>query len=301
MNKKFILSLNTGMFVNRFTDYNKFTKFISEYLKIDYVQLTSDFLMLNMDSKNSHNHAEKIFKIFQKKNLKVNSTFTGTFSRLNHLSHPDKEHQEFWINWFKRFFKISKAMGASYCGSHLGIVGIDQKNEVNKILKKTLYRNWQILSEYAYKINLDGILWEPMSIKREFGHTISSTKKIHKMLNSSSKTPFYLCLDPAHGDESSKNTDDSNPYKWLEKFLNQSPVVHLKQKIKGNFSHLPFNETNNKKGVIKRKKIIDVLSQSKLKKHELVLELSFKERSSVELKMYNDILESVQYWQKAIN
>ena len=26
-NKKFILSLNTGMFVNRFTDYNKFSNF----------------------------------------------------------------------------------------------------------------------------------------------------------------------------------------------------------------------------------------------------------------------------------
>ena len=61
-NKKFILSLNTGMFVNRFTDYNKFSNFLKNYLKIDNVQLTSDFLMLNMDI--------KIFLSIQKKFIK---------------------------------------------------------------------------------------------------------------------------------------------------------------------------------------------------------------------------------------
>ena len=66
-NKKFILSLNTGMFVNRFTDYNKFSNFLKNYLKIDNVQLTSDFLMLNMDNKNIFKHTEKIHKALSKK------------------------------------------------------------------------------------------------------------------------------------------------------------------------------------------------------------------------------------------
>ena len=300
MDKKFILSLNTGMFVNRFTDYDKFAIFISKFLKLEYIQLTSDFLMLNMDDKNTYKHAEKLFKSLQKNNIKINSTFTGTFSRLNHLSHPDKDHQKFWIKWFKRFFQISKDMGANYSGSHLGIIGMDQKKEINKILKKNLVKNWKKLSEYAYKINLEGIIWEPMSINREFGNTIDSTKKIHNTLNINAKTPFKICLDVAHGDESSINKDDTNPYKWIDEFLDESPVIHLKQKIKGDFGHLSFINKNNKNGIIKNKKIIEHLSKSKLKKHELVLELSFKERSSVEKKFKRNIQESIRYWQAAI-
>ena len=300
MNNKFILSLNTGMFVNRFTDYDKFSNFISRTLKLKYIQLTADFLMLNMDDINSYKHAEKLFKSLQKNKIQVNSTFTGAFSRLNHLSHPDKYHQEFWIKWFKRFFKISKNMGANYSGSHLGIVGIDQVKEINKILKSRLVKNWEILGEYAYKINLDGIIWEPMSIDREYGHTLSSTRKINRILNLNSKTPFMLCLDVAHGDDDSKNPDDTNPYKWIDRFANQSPVIHLKQKIKRNYGHLPFTKKNNKYGIINNERVINHLSKSNLKKHELVLELSFKERSIVEKKMKSDIIDSIQYWQNSI-
>ena len=300
MNKNYILSLNTGMFVNRFTNYDNFSNFISKELDMKYVQLTSDFLMLNMDKRNSLKHAEKLFNSLQKKNIKINSTFTGTFSRLNHLSHPDKDHQKFWINWFKTFFKISKEMGSNYCGSHLGIVGMDQENQINKILKSTLIKNWQTLSEYAYKINLKGIIWEPMSIEREYGNTISSTKKIHYFLNSNAKIPFKLCLDLAHGDESSTNPKDKNSYKWLKEFVNESPVIHLKQKIKNNYGHLSFTKSNNKIGMIKSEKVLQQLSKGKLDQYELVLELAFKERSSVEKTMKEDILQSIQYWKNSI-
>lgn len=301
MKNKFILSLNTGMFLNRFTNYDHLTSFVSKNLKLEYLQLTSDFLMMNMDKKNTYKHSDKILTSIQKNNIKINSTFTGAYSRLNHLSHPDKDHQEYWLEWFKRFFKISKNLGANYSGSHLGIVGMDEKKDVKKILKTRLLKNWEILSEYAYKINLKGIIWEPMSLDREFGHTLYTTKKIQKMLNIKSKSPFMMCLDIAHGDESSKNRDDINPYEWLKNFANKSPVVHLKQKIKNDFGHLPFTEKNNKKGIIRNQRVINILSKSKLKMHELVLELSFKERSSVEKKLKSDIAQSVRYWKNSIS
>ena len=39
-----------------------------------------------------------------KYDIKVNSCFTGAFTRLNHLAHPDKDQQKHWINYFKHFF-----------------------------------------------------------------------------------------------------------------------------------------------------------------------------------------------------
>ena len=81
-------------------------------------------------------------------------------------------------------------MGAKYSGNHLGIIGMDEVSKLNRDIDKRLVNNWNNLSEYAYKINLKGLIWEPMSIKREFGNTIKSTKKINQLLNIKSKFPF---------------------------------------------------------------------------------------------------------------
>jgi len=300
MKKKYLLSVNVGFAVNRFTDLRKFSSFVKDFLKIEYIQLTSDFLMLNMNDKYVCRHAEKLAKELNKKNIKINSTFTGAFSRLNHLSHPNKDHQYYWLKWFKRFFQISRNLGANYSGSHLGIVGLDEKNKLSKILKKRLINNWLTLSEYAYKIGLKGIIWEPMSVTREFGETISKTKNIQKLLNTRTKNRFFLCLDVAHGDETSKNPADYNPYAWLKEFSLDSPVIHLKQKIKNQYNHLPFLSKNNCIGIINNKKVINILNHGGPDIQELSLELNFKERNATEKKLKKEVLESVNYWKEVI-
>ena len=69
----------------------------------------------------------KLQKIYD---IKINSTFTGAFSRLHHLGHPDTEVQKFWIKWFKNFIQFSSNIGATQCGSHLGI--LTYKEDRNK-------------------------------------------------------------------------------------------------------------------------------------------------------------------------
>ena len=48
---------------------------------------------------------------------------------------------------------------------------------------KRVIKNWHILGEYAYKKKLKSLIWEPMSISREFGETINECKKIQTLLN----------------------------------------------------------------------------------------------------------------------
>lgn len=297
---KRILSLSTGFAVNRFNDLNLFANFIKDFLKLDHIQLSSDFMMLNMNDYCVSKYNEKLNKILKNKNIKINSTFTGGFDRLNHLSHHDKDHQEFWVKWFKKFFKISKDFGANYSGSHLGIIGFEELKNIDRILKKRLIKNWHILSEYAYKINLKGLIWEPMSVNREFGEKVSKTKKILNLLNKNTRSKFGLCLDIAHGDEGSSDKRDYDPYFWLNQFCNKSPVIHLKQKIRKNHSHLSFTKKNNKKGIIDRNKVIKILNNNKSFDNELVLELNFKERTLIERNMRKEILSSVQYWKEVL-
>ena len=56
------------------------------------------------------------------------------------------------------------------------------------------------------------------------------------------KQILKLCLDVGHGNLNSKNKKDFDPYFWLEEFANISPVIHIKQVLKNNFSHLPFTK-----------------------------------------------------------
>ena len=76
---------------------------------------------------------------------------------------------------------------------------------------------------------LKSLIWEPMSISREFGETLNECKKIQKLLNKRKPFNFKLCLDVGHGDINSKNKNNFNPYKWLKSFIKESPVVHIKQ------------------------------------------------------------------------
>ena len=137
-----------------------------------------------------------------------------------------------------------------------------------------------------------------MSISREFGATVNECKKIQKKLNGKTKMNFRLCLDVGHGNINSKNKINFDPYFWLEEFATVSPVIHIKQVVKNNFSHLPFTNANNKKGLIKASRVLKILKKNNVKDTELSLELSFKERDPIDKNLKKEVLESVNYWKK---
>ena len=88
-------------------DKSLFSKPSSKLSKLHFyafggIKKTSDWLNLNMPRNFSTKRINKINKIFLKHNLKVNSTFTGAYTRLNHLAHPDKSHQEYWVKFLEK-------------------------------------------------------------------------------------------------------------------------------------------------------------------------------------------------------
>jgi sugar phosphate isomerase/epimerase len=300
MIKNYKLSINTGFAVNRFNNNEVFIDFVKNYLKLDYIQPTSDWLYTNMPDRYLFKNIKQLDRVLSKHNVKVNSIFTGAFTRLNHLAHPDKDHQIYWIKWFKRFIDVGVDLGAKHVGSHLGILSYKDNITRDFILKNRVIKNWHIIEEYAQKKKLASLIWEPMSISREFGETIPECKKIQSYLSIKEKN-IQICLDVGHGDINSKNKSNYNPYRWLEEFCNESPVMHIKQVMKNNFSHLPFTKKNNKNGIIKPKKILDILAKNNIFDTELSFELSFKERDPIDKDLKKNVLETVNYWKEFIN
>ena len=155
-------------------------------------------------------------------------------------------------------------------------------------------RNWGLWQTNWFKTNYLGT----KSVGREFGETIEKCSKLQNELNENSPIPFKICLDVDHGDISSNNPDDYDPYKWLEKFCKLSPVIHLKQSSNNKGGHWPFTKEFNKSGKIIPKKVIQILRDKKIDDIDLILELSFKEREPWDSSIESSLIESIRYWKK---
>jgi sugar phosphate isomerase/epimerase len=297
-NKDYIFSINTGFAVNRFTDPNEWVSLFSKFIGAKNVQFTADLLNPSLPLDLIHKKVFKTKECLNKYNLNISSTFTGSFTRLNNLTHPDEDFRNYYLNWFKKFVDITTDLGSEKFGSHFGI--LTQKDYENKdryfYLKEEAIKSWHKIAEYSKERGIKEISWEPMSIGREFGETIANAVALNNELNNNSPLPFYMCLDVDHGDIKSSNTNDTNPYTWIESCRDQFNMIHLKQSYQNKGGHWPFIEEHNKKGIITPYKILNSLKQSSKKNIELILELSFKERQPTDKLASIQVKDSFDYW-----
>lgn len=298
---KLSLGINTGFALNRFPLPEEWMKIIGQDLGLRYIQLTADLINPSMGEEIVNDYINRINLLKETYNVKVDSLMTGAFTRVNHFSHPDKNIRVWWINWFKNFIDIAVRLGATNVSSHFGIMSYwDLRNEERReiVLNQTISA-WKELAEYGKEKGLQYLSWEPMSVKREYGETIGRTKNIQQMLEGSA-IPIKLCLDVEHGDVSSKNPKDTDPYAWLREFAAGSPLIHLKQSLKDGGGQSTFIPEYNLRGKIEPLKVVETLKESGCEEALLLLELSFKEREPFDSRILEDLKLSVDYWRKLI-
>jgi len=295
------LGVNTGFAVNRYPEAMEWAKIISES-GVSNVQLTADIINVSLPEAIIRDETKKIISACNYFDLKITSCFTGAFTRVNHLAHPDKEIQKYWINWFKRFAVLTRELDCDTFGSHFGIFSMQDYNNVQsrKIRRGQNIENWHEVAEFSDSIGIKKIIWEPMSIGREQGETILACHDLQKDVNTNAPIPFKLCLDVDHGDVSSKDPKDTDPYYWLETFATESPVVHLKQSSANKGGHWPFTNEYNDLGNIQTKPVLDALEKGGCKEVEFILELSFKERQPFDSNVEYSLKNSVDFW-KLVN
>ena len=300
--KNYRLGINTGFALNRFPMPEQWMKVVGHELGIKYVQLTADLINPSLGPEIINNYITRINKCRKEYNIEIDSVMTGAFTRVNHFSSPDEKTRRFWIDWFKKLIDVALAIGANNVSSHFGILSYEDlhnKERRDFIFQETV-NAWKELAVYGKEKGLSYLSWEPMSIAREYGETIKETKIIQKHL-SDSKIPIYLCLDVDHGDLSSTNPDDTNPYEWIKEFAKITPLIHLKQSLIDKGGHYPFIEEYNSQGIIVPSKIIDALDSAEaLKNTLLLLELSFREREPTDSNVLAHLKESVNYWRKYV-
>jgi len=295
---KVSLGINTGFAVNRYPTAKEWLKVVSD-AGLKRLQITADMVDPRYPNAFIDSEIEAILASESAGGPSVTSAFTGAFTRLNLFGHPNHEIREYWFNWYKQFIKISSRLGAQSVGGHLSIISLqddgDTESRANRL--QHIIKCWVDLSNFAIECGIPTMIWEPMSISREFGETLEAAEEIQSTFETLvGRERIKICLDVDHGDIESKNPSDTDPYAWIKRFASSTHCIHMKQSLANKSGHWPFTEDYNKLGRIQKNEFISHIRTCFDDDLELFLELSFRERNPTDYKAPQHIKHSVDYW-----
>ena len=154
-------------------------------------------------------------------------------------------------------------------------------DKVIRLCKKYWYPNYD-MGAYVYI--------------KEFGQTICSAEIIQKIFDDKTNGAIKMCLDVDHGDITSNNRNDVNPYEWIKNFAYAIECIHLKQSSSNKGGHWPFTDEYNKDGKIKKKEMVNAIKTHFNSCVDLYLEISFRERNPVDKMAPEYLSKSAEYW-----
>lgn len=293
------LSLNTNPLVNRFADPVDLIETTARDLKLRDLQLTHEFINPSWSAPVIRRLTREMDGALQRTGVRVTSGMTGPYGRLNHFGHPDREVRRYYVDWFKSFADIIGDLGGNSIGTQFAILTFADYDDPKR--REELIRIaidcWAEVAEHAKAAGLSYIFWEPMSVGREFGHTIADCMALQDRLTAADMAvPMWMMADIDHGDVTSDNPDDFDPYAWARAVPKVSPIIHIKQSLMDKGGHRPFTAAFNAKGRIQPEPLLQAFAEGGAVDNEICLELSFKEREPNDREVIPHIAESVAFW-----
>ncbi|TSA32491.1 MAG: hypothetical protein D4R64_16005 [Porphyromonadaceae bacterium] len=102
---------------------------------------------------------------------------------------------------------------------------------------------------------------------------------------------------------------DSSTYAWLEELACYSPIIHLQQTDGTSSGHWPFTKSNNDKGMIEGRKVLEAIKTSyehqrnlnvpKVDRIYMTIEV-FASTGSINYYTIRELLETIRYWRQFI-
>ncbi len=293
------LSLNTNPLVNRFADPDDLIDTVARDLRIRDLQLTHEFINPSWPAPVIRRLTRAMSAALSRTGVRVTSGMTGPYGRLNHFGHPDRDVRRYYVDWFKTFADIIGDLGGTAVGTQFAIFTYADYDDPTRRedLISIAIDCWAEVAEHAKGAGLSYVYWEPMSVGREFGHTIRDTLALQERLSAADMAiPMWMMADIDHGDITSPDPDDSDPYAWARAVPRLSPIIHIKQSTMDKSGHRPFTARHNATGRIQPGPLLQALNEGGAVDNEICLELSFKEREPNDREVIPAIAESIAFW-----
>ncbi len=295
----FTLSVNTNPLVNRFAEPEEFVTVLAGEIGIGHIQLVHEFINPSWDARTIARLTRNMASALAKHKAKITSAMTGPYGRLNHFGHPDAEVRAYYVRWFKTYADIAADLGCPAIGTQFAILTYSDMDVPARYraIMDTALACWRDVAEHAAKRGLAYLFWEPMSVARELGHTLRATQELQDWINRANlPIPLKPMVDIDHGDVTSPDPRDVDPYAWAGDFATQSPIIHIKQSTMNKGGHWPFTAQYNKDGRITPEKLLAAIRAGGSANNELCLELAFREREPTDRNVVGALKESVAYW-----
>ena len=295
----FTLSLSTNPFVNRFAEPEDLIHVIGSEVGIGRIQLTHEFLNPSWPAATLSRLTSRMAAACAAEKVAVTSMMTGPYGRLNHFGHPDPDVRHYYVEWFKTLADVAADLGCPSLGTQFAILTFkdwDRPERRTELLQVAL-DCWRQVAEHAATRGLTWLFWEPMSVERELGHTLAAVQSLQDRINAADlPIPLKPMVDIDHGDVSSPDPSDTDPFAWAGTFATQSPIIHIKQSSANKGGHWPFTEAYNREGRIQPPQLIDAIKAGGGFDNELCLELAFREREPADRQVVPAMRESVAFW-----
>jgi D-erythrulose 1-phosphate 3-epimerase len=295
----FTLSLNTNPLVNRYAEPEDLIETVATRLHIRDLQLTHEFLNPSWPASTLRALTRRMSASLRRTGVRVTSGMTGPYGRLNHFGHPDPGVRRYYVDWFKTFADVIGDLGGASIGTQFAIFTYRDYDDParREALIKIAIDCWAGVAEHAKSAGLSYVFWEPMSIGREFGETIEACLALQTRLTEvNMAAPMWMMADIDHGDVTSPNPKDYDPYAWARAVPKVSPIIHIKQSLMDKGGHRPFTSAFNAEGRIQPVPLLKALWEGGGVDNEICLELSFKEREPNDREVIEQIAESVAFW-----
>ncbi|KQY42391.1 TIM barrel protein [Rhizobium sp. Root483D2] len=293
------LSLNTNPLVNRFAGADDLIDTVARDLKIRDLQLTHEFINPSWPAPVIRRVTRSFRAALDRTGVRVTSGMTGPYGRLNHFGHPDRDVRRYYVDWFKTFADISADLGAKSVGTQFAIftfADFDDPQRREDLIQIAI-DCWAEVAEHGKSAGLDYVFWEPMSVGREFGHTIPECMALQDRLTAANMAiPMWMMADIDHGDVTSPDPDDTDPYAWARAVPKVSPIIHIKQSKMDKGGHRPFTAEHNATGRVQPEPLLEAFHHGGAVDNEICLELSFKEREPDDRNVIPAIAESIAFW-----
>lgn len=293
------LSLNTNPLVNRFADPDDLIETVARDMRIRDLQLTHEFIDPSWPTPVTQRLTKTMMAALARTGVRVTSGMTGPYGRLNHFGHPDAEVRRYYVEWLKTFADITADLGGTSVGTQFAIFtyrDYDEPSRREALIERAI-ACWAEVAEHAKRAGLEFIFWEPMSVGREFGETIPAALALQERLSAANMAiPMKMMADIDHGDVTSSDASDYDPYAWARAVPKISPIIHIKQSLMDKGGHRPFTAAFNAQGRIQPESLLKALAQGGAVDNEICLELSFKEREPNDREVIAQIAESISFW-----
>ena len=295
----FTLSVNTNPFVNRYAEPEDLVHVLAAEVGVGHIQLTHEFINPSWPGTTIRHFTARMARACAAERLKVTSMMTGPYGRLNHFGHPEPDVRRYYVDWFKTLADIAGDLGCPSIGTQFAILTYKDWDDAarRRVLMDIALDCWREVSQHAKARGLTFLFWEPMSVARELGHTLAAVQALQDWIDASDlPLPLKPMVDIDHGDVSSSDPADTDPFAWARTFATQSPIIHIKQSSMNKGGHWPFTEHYNRDGRIQPERLVDAVRAGGGLDNELCLELAFREREPSDRSVVAAMRESVAFW-----